>query len=186
MGVTRRVAVSRLVALGYTVTCSRCGGGGRYSWNAIDGDRCFRCGGAGKTLQRITAEVVAQAVARIAAGELDGYFAANRARASIKARAEATWESYRASPICAAYDRLYLATRRTPGACLDSPEGRAQQLQNAAIACVEETRYARGLDPVEACRRIDEAHDVLRRVIAAWLAWRELDVTTPIGAPGDH
>jgi len=30
-----------------TVTCSRCGGCGRYSWNQITGDRCFKCNGSG-------------------------------------------------------------------------------------------------------------------------------------------
>lgn len=28
--------------------CGRCGGGGRYSYNQIDGDRCYGCGGSGK------------------------------------------------------------------------------------------------------------------------------------------
>ena len=28
------------------VTCSRCGGTGNYSWNAINGTRCFKCRGA--------------------------------------------------------------------------------------------------------------------------------------------
>jgi len=33
-------------------TCSRCCGVGRYSWNAITGDRCFKCGGSGATLTK--------------------------------------------------------------------------------------------------------------------------------------
>ncbi|MFP3709693.1 hypothetical protein SB783_37400 [Paraburkholderia sp. SIMBA_009] len=31
-----------------TVTCSRCGGTGKFSYNAMDGDRCYGCHGAGK------------------------------------------------------------------------------------------------------------------------------------------
>jgi hypothetical protein len=31
-------------------TCSRCGGCGRYSYNQIDGDRCFGCNGTGKAV----------------------------------------------------------------------------------------------------------------------------------------
>ena len=27
--------------------CKRCGGSGRYSWNQMDGDRCYGCGGSG-------------------------------------------------------------------------------------------------------------------------------------------
>lgn len=30
-----------------TKTCGRCGGSGKFSWNAITGDRCFGCGGSG-------------------------------------------------------------------------------------------------------------------------------------------
>ncbi len=30
-----------------TETCSRCGGCGRYSYNSLDGDRCYGCGGTG-------------------------------------------------------------------------------------------------------------------------------------------
>lgn len=29
-------------------TCTRCGGCGRYSYNQMDGDRCYGCGGTGK------------------------------------------------------------------------------------------------------------------------------------------
>ena len=30
-----------------TTECERCGGSGRYSWNAMDGDMCYGCSGAG-------------------------------------------------------------------------------------------------------------------------------------------
>lgn len=35
-----------------TETCSRCGGGGEYSFNQLTGTRCFRCNGAGFTLTK--------------------------------------------------------------------------------------------------------------------------------------
>jgi hypothetical protein len=79
-------AKSRLVALGYVKTCSRCGGSGRYSFNLMDGDRCFGCSGSGKQMMPITAKLVADAKARQDAGELDAYFARNRARAAAKAQ----------------------------------------------------------------------------------------------------
>lgn len=31
-----------------TVTCGRCGGSGKYSYNMMHGDRCYGCGGTGK------------------------------------------------------------------------------------------------------------------------------------------
>jgi hypothetical protein len=35
-----------------STTCSRCEGSGRYSFNLINGDRCFGCGGTGKKLTK--------------------------------------------------------------------------------------------------------------------------------------
>lgn len=35
-----------------TTTCTRCGGDGRYSWNPMDGDRCFGCLGSGKQVNK--------------------------------------------------------------------------------------------------------------------------------------
>lgn len=35
-----------------TVTCYRCGGSGKFSWNAITGDRCFGCQGSGVCWKR--------------------------------------------------------------------------------------------------------------------------------------
>jgi hypothetical protein len=32
--------------------CTRCGGCGSYSWNAMTGSRCFKCNGAGVTLTK--------------------------------------------------------------------------------------------------------------------------------------
>lgn len=34
------------------VTCGRCGGSGRYSYNMMHGDRCYGCGGAGVKLTK--------------------------------------------------------------------------------------------------------------------------------------
>lgn len=35
-----------------TQACNRCGGSGKYSYNTIDGDRCYGCAGAGVTLTK--------------------------------------------------------------------------------------------------------------------------------------
>jgi hypothetical protein len=32
--------------------CGRCGGSGRYSYNQMDGDRCYGCGGSGQRLSK--------------------------------------------------------------------------------------------------------------------------------------
>lgn len=35
-----------------SVACTRCGGTGQYSWNAMSGSRCFKCQGAKETLTK--------------------------------------------------------------------------------------------------------------------------------------
>ncbi len=47
-----RIAKRRLIKAGKLVlkTCSRCGGGGHYSYCEMHGTTCFGCGGSGKVL----------------------------------------------------------------------------------------------------------------------------------------
>ena len=73
-----------LAALGYVQTCGRCGGGGHYSRNSFGDTRCYDCTGRGTVLAKVTKKIVAEAAKRVAAGELDGWRAANRANAEAK------------------------------------------------------------------------------------------------------
>ncbi len=75
LGCNVKQARSRLAALGYVKACGRCGGSGRYSFNQMDGDRCFGCLGCGKVLLPITRKLVADALVKIEAGGLVAYFA---------------------------------------------------------------------------------------------------------------
>lgn len=169
MSVTRTAATNRLCALGYTTMCSRCGGSGKYSYNQIDGDRCFGCNGKGKAISKLTATTVTEALARIAAGELDAYIAANKARNAIKSKVAAVWKTYMASPISNAYTALSMDSTVSPADCLDSPAGRAQRLQNDVMDTITHG-FEKGLDPIVACQRVDSAHSMLRSLIAAWIA----------------
>ena len=36
-------------------TCPRCGGSGHYSYNSLDGTRCYGCGGSGISIQNVRA-----------------------------------------------------------------------------------------------------------------------------------
>lgn len=42
-----------------TVTCGRCGGSGKFSFNTLDGDRCYGCHGSGKKYTKRGAVTVA-------------------------------------------------------------------------------------------------------------------------------
>lgn len=77
---------NRFNQLGLLVTCGRCGGCGRYSYNQMTGDRCFGCGGSGKKLPALTAPLLASVQARVAAGELDGYLAEQKRLAAARAQ----------------------------------------------------------------------------------------------------
>jgi hypothetical protein len=41
-----------------TTTCSRCGGCGHYSWNAVDGSKCYGCHGTGKSYTKQAAKAI--------------------------------------------------------------------------------------------------------------------------------
>lgn len=74
----------RLVGMGYSVTCSRCLGSGRYSYNQMDGDKCYGCGGSGSVAPKLTAELMARIEADVKDGALDRYAADMRRKAEVK------------------------------------------------------------------------------------------------------
>ena len=78
---------SRLIGLGHGVHCSRCGGSGNYSFNAVDGTRCFGCSGSGYVAQKLTGELYTQVQAEVREGRLEKYLAELRARQEVKQQA---------------------------------------------------------------------------------------------------
>lgn len=76
---------ARLYGMGVRDACGRCGGSGHYSFNMIDGTKCWGCNGqqyvavplhTGKTWER--------AQAAVQAGQLDTYLAAREAKAAAQ------------------------------------------------------------------------------------------------------
>lgn len=176
MNTTPKSAASRLRALGYTVTCTRCGGSGRHSYNQMDGDKCWGCDGRKVSLAPLTIEILTAAIARIAAGELDAYFATNRARNSIKAKADQFWALYMGTEVGKAHGRVGHIRD-----CYDElPVDRAMGLMNSALDWVYEAQYGRttgslrcgrkaiDLDPVTAVAHIDLAIATVGIVCLAW------------------
>jgi hypothetical protein len=100
---------SRLIYLGYSQNCSRCGGSGNYSFNQIDGSRCYGCGGSGKQLVDLTEAVIAEARARIDTGELIPYFQRGKMIRHSKAIAQAVMDAWKASRVGKDY-----SAHRTP------------------------------------------------------------------------
>lgn len=184
MGCKPASAVARLVALGYSEVCTRCGGSGRYSWNQINGDICFGCNGARKMLAKITPAIVSEALVRIEAGELAGYFAEIKARKEIKAANDALWAAYKATAIAAAYTEGSKASSRRAlercragldpdnGAFLETPVFRAQSLNNRIMDRATAALYDRtGMAHTARIAIIREAHAMVLQLDAAWSAF---------------
>lgn len=176
MGCKPSSAISRLVALGYTEVCGRCGGGGRYSWNAVDGDKCFGCGGSGKRLAKITTATIAEALARIEAGELNAYFAEHKAKTELKNASKALWADYMKSEIGAAYTAASKANRTTEEihAFVDSsPVFRAQTFQNKLLDRATQAEFDRKGTHAERIAIIRQVHAMILELNRAWIAFSQ-------------
>ena len=99
---------ARMVGVGLFSLCGRCGGSGRFSFNQIDGDRCYGCGGGGKSSRRITPAVLIEAKAIVASRKLDVYLQELAARQQLERaartatkRAMTAWQT---TGVSAAYD----------------------------------------------------------------------------------
>lgn len=75
---------ARLVGLGHGKACSRCGGSGHYSSNAIDGTRCFGCRGACYVAPSLTPDLYARVESDVRDGKLDTYLADLREKRAIE------------------------------------------------------------------------------------------------------
>ena len=79
-------------------TCTRCGGGGKYSFNQMDGDRCYGCSGTGLKLTKrgAAAKVEYQRLLERPAGEVKvgdsvyDYLSLNGSRVWLKVDSVAT------------------------------------------------------------------------------------------------
>ncbi len=112
----RRV-MRRMVGLGMTVECSRCGGCGRYSFNQIDGDRCYGCNGIGKKCVKIDGKAVKAAEAAKAEGRVTVYLAEVAAKKAAKALIAPLVAEIKAAiePLGAAYDVAFKADKVVVG-----------------------------------------------------------------------
>src|SRR5690625_4293200 len=68
----------RLHELGHSSTCSRCGGSGKYSYNAVSGSRCFGGGGLGGRPPKVTRELLGRVAESVERGDLDLYLERTR------------------------------------------------------------------------------------------------------------
>lgn len=157
----------RLNALGLAATCNRCGGGGRYSWCAMYGDRCFGCGGRGYGLPaRITRKLIEEARAKVAAGGLNEYLAELRANAECKKQGEQLIAEYAALADGEA--------QAVAAAGIANPGWTTGTLRGFAVRTATHGFYQRA-DAARiqmACARTDEDRVKWRTIFTRW--WNEM------------
>jgi hypothetical protein len=100
---------ARIVGLKIGPVCSRCGGSGRYSFNQVDGDRCYGCRGAGNCLPSEGAFAATCERAKVVAadGTLDTYIARIQARARCKNASKRVFAAWQAMDALNGYDKSW-------------------------------------------------------------------------------
>lgn len=89
----------RIAGLKIGPVCSRCGGCGSYSFNQIDGSRCYGCGGRGHMNPKAKdlPGVLEEAKAAVADGRLERYLDGLRASRVAKAGSDRIFAAWRQS-----------------------------------------------------------------------------------------
>lgn len=179
-----------LHALGLRETCSRCGGSGHYSFNQIDGSRCFGCNGAGERAAPLTAATLEAARVKVEAGELETIRV--KARAKAAARREIAPMVEAARVIYAVIADEYTAgskanvSREDVHAFVGGPLFRAQTLNNALFwgeqvrggkapgltGILSDVKSGARRDYLEARAQVIELTLALEELVAAWTAWK--------------
>jgi hypothetical protein len=112
LGTTLQNAEKRARLMKLTPVCGRCDGCGRYSFNDIDGDRCYGCNGSGHTdpttnVQR--AMVLQAAKESAAAGGVASYIELVHAAKRVRSAGDTVMAAWLATGIGAGYKWLIAA-----------------------------------------------------------------------------
>jgi len=171
-----------LFALGFREVCSRCGGSGSYSWNPVDGSRCFGCAGAGKRAATLTAAILEAARAKVEAGELEALRAAGRAKNQARREIAPLVEAARA--VYMTIGLAYEASYKPGGGSIPEPLMLAQTLNNAIYwgtkgnggsepgiaGILSDVKSGKCRDYLAARARVIELTADLETLRSAWLA----------------
>lgn len=135
LGWTLKNLNGRLGALDLLVPCNRCGGSGNYSFCPGHGTTCFGCGGGGKELPKLTVKLLKLTQEKVAAGALEPYFAACKAKAEARAMVKPLISKAKTlyAFIGAAYDTEYVRSSRLGLLGSIDPKVFAAQTMNNAL-----------------------------------------------------
>lgn len=111
----------RVARLKIGAVCSRCCGSGEYSFNQIDGSRCYGCGGAGQIFpkaKKAQLEVLEEAKRAAADGRLahylEGIAAGKEAKSGVD-RVMAAWGASKAAQILGGWASHLVKDEELPG-----------------------------------------------------------------------
>jgi DnaJ-class molecular chaperone len=165
-----------LFALGFRQECGRCGGTGRYSYNQMDGDRCYGCNGKKFVAVKLTRKVLDEAKVKVEAGELVRIrevgarkIAARKSIAGLGETADLIHKTIG--------DAYTIASRANKDASVfvKSPIFFAQTMNNAISGRIfnikMEVEYHGRKDFERCVVEIQEATDMLVQLRDAWLAF---------------
>lgn len=89
--------VARLMELGYSAACGRCGGSGSYGPLSVQGGQCFTCRGGGLVSPRLDRKLLARVRAEVTPERLAALVAERQRRAAAKKLAAGAEERARAA-----------------------------------------------------------------------------------------
>lgn len=175
-------ALKRAHAMKLTPVCSRCCGTGQYSFNQVDGSRCYGCGGNGHTVPRAKdlPGVLERAKAAVAAGELDHYLHGIEARKAAKTGSDrifAAWRETHVSRVTAGWASHHLRDHELPG------NGAAMRAANHLIADAH-TRAREAISAATNAKLTDPERDA--KALAAQQAVEDcLRIIAEVDIPAD-
>jgi len=169
---TPKTLAVRVVKMGLGITCSRCGGTGKYSYNAMDGSRCYGCGGLGSTMPRKLQKLKMDAEKAVESGELDAYLAQLRKRRDLKDAKQRVLDAWHSVFEEFPYDwrRSYGKDADPVAAFRGDQSAICSQTWDEFSKLIDEFTYpTRGKDPVDpdaVARALERALDVIAGVRA--------------------
>jgi hypothetical protein len=107
-------ARNRALALGFGIDCDRCGGTGHYSYNRLEGTKCFKCAGRKIVLPRYSKKFFAGLEQAVADGKLNEVIEKNHKQIELKRKVESVKKALFAATgkeISKAYDDDYRINR---------------------------------------------------------------------------
>jgi hypothetical protein len=170
-----------LYALGFRQPCGRCGGTGRYSYNQMDGDRCYGCNGKKNVAVKLTRKVLDEARVKVDAGELVRIREVGAARIAAKKSIAGLIEAARAvyTTIGEAYTRL---GRLEPNAAIfvKSAVFYAQTMNSSLFFdCIRDidrdVNFGNRKDYERCVAEIIEATDLLVQLRDHWIAYEGIE-----------